>query len=180
MMHLAYNITDDKYEHVGSQKPLADSNATLARDDFDANAWLVSVRLTRKIPSRAFLSEESLPQLLEDYQDDPSPRHSDKEAAVIGVNAKGNLFVEWLNPEYKSKYIHVGAVMNRGTYCVNEFCPVSKAHLIFTALGLRHLIVLGGPTGGQVVGILTRINFLREYIEERTRCDLGDSDGITE
>jgi len=44
---------------------------------------------------------------------------------------------------------------------------VSKAHFLFTNLGLRHLIVLGGETGGQVVGLITRINLLREYIEER-------------
>ena len=39
----------------------------------------------------------------------------------------------------------------------NEFCPVSMAHHFFTALGLRHLIVYGNETGGEVVGVLTRV-----------------------
>ena len=38
-------------------------------------------------------------------------------------------------------------------------------------MGLRHLVVLGGQTGGEVVGILSRINFLNDFIEERTGCE---------
>ena len=75
-------------------------------------------------------------------------------------------------------WINVGAVMNLGTYTVTEFCPVSKAHYLFTALGLRHLIVLGNRSarssgrgsygGGKVVGVITRINLLKEYIQEKS------------
>lgn len=43
-------------------------------------------------------------------------------------------------------------------------------HLVslVTALGLRHIIVLGGHTGGEVVGILTRACFLDVHIEEES------------
>jgi hypothetical protein len=34
-----------------------------------------------------------------------------------------------------------------------------------TALGLRYIVVLGGETGGEVVGILTRANFIDKHIE---------------
>lgn len=93
--------------------------------------------------------------------------------AVVGLNRQGNVMIKWLHPDYRRKQVHLAAVMNRGTYCVPDFMPVSKAHQIFTSLGLRHLVVLGGDSGGQVVGMLTRINFLKEYIEERTRTKLG-------
>jgi len=43
---------------------------------------------------------------------------------------------------------------------------------LFTELGLRHLVVIGGEGGGEVVGLLTRINFLSSFIEERTGCKL--------
>lgn len=56
--------------------------------------------------------------------------------------------------------MNVASVMNRGTYCVGEECPLSKAHSLFTALGLRHIIVLGGENGGQVAGIVTRGDLL--------------------
>ena len=49
---------------------------------------------------------------------------------------------------------------------------VSKAHFLFTSLGLRHLIVLGGESGGQVVGIITRINLLRESIADRSGYEI--------
>jgi hypothetical protein len=43
---------------------------------------------------------------------------------------------------------------------------------MFTALGLRHLVVLGGLSGGEVVGMLTRVNLLEKSIDERTGCKL--------
>jgi hypothetical protein len=60
------------------------------------------------------------------------------------------------------------------TLCLLTTCrfsihyAVSKAHFLFTSLGLRHLIVLGGESGGKVVGMITRINLLKEFVEERT------------
>ena len=37
-----------------------------------------------------------------------------------------------------------------------------------TSLGLRHIVVLGGRTGGEVVGVLTRASFLDSHIEEES------------
>ena len=48
---------------------------------------------------------------------------------------------------------------------MTERCPVSTVKKMFTALGLRHLVVLGGETGGSVVGVVTRANLLAANIE---------------
>jgi CBS domain-containing protein len=90
------------------------------------------------------------------------------EFATVATNRKGNVYIRWLDPLHQPKWVNIAAVMNRGTYTVTEFCPVSKAHFLFTALGLRHLIVLGGSSGGSVVGIITRINLLKCSLEDRT------------
>ena len=86
----------------------------------------------------------------------------------MATNRKGNVYIRWIDPRNVDRWVNISAVMNQGTYTVTEFCPVSKAHFLFTALGLRHLIVLGGDTGGAVVGIVTRINLLKCSVEERT------------
>ena len=88
--------------------------------------------------------------------------------ATVATNRKGNVYIRWIDPRNVDRWVHISAVMNQGTYTVTEFCPVSKAHFLFTALGLRHLIVLGGDTGGAVVGIITRINLLKRSVEDRT------------
>ena len=114
------------------------------------------------------------------------------EFASIAEDVDGKVFVAWLNPDYEYHWVNIGAVMNRGAYCVryahlvsfvvsttiadhfplsfnsSEFCPVSKAYNLFTMMGLRHLIVLGGESGGEVVGVLSRANFLPDYIKDRT------------
>jgi len=35
-------------------------------------------------------------------------------------------------------------------------------------MGLRHLVVLGGDSGGEVVGIIARANLMPDYIEVMT------------
>jgi len=181
LMHLAYHIPDDKYEYVGGEssgpRPSFLTDKLLAQDDYDTSAWLVSVRKIRKTNSAgALVREESMP-MFADIDDDATLQDSDnvnnKEVAVVGLSRMGSVYVKELDPDCKRKFVHVAAVMNRGTYCVNDFCPVSKAYRMFTNLGLRHLVVLGGESGGEVVGILTRVNFLKEYIQERTLCDVG-------
>lgn len=49
-----------------------------------------------------------------------------------------------------------------------DYMPVSKAYALFTSLGLRHIVVLGGESGGQVVGILSRANLLPNNIFNET------------
>lgn len=92
--------------------------------------------------------------------------------AEVKPNKHGNLFISWLNPTYRDRCVNVAAVMSRGTYCVTEFCPVSKARFLFTSMGLRHLVVLGGETGGAVVGVLSRANFVRTHIQDLTGLDM--------
>jgi hypothetical protein len=95
-------------------------------------------------------------------------REEDPPHVRVGVNSAGNVCVRWVPPSMHRKWIHLASVMNVGTYTVTEFCPVSKAHFLFTALGLRHLIVLGGSSGG----IVTRINLLPEFIQERIESNM--------
>lgn len=185
MMNLAYHIKDDRYDHI--EEPVEVTDEILAQDDFDTNAWLVSIRRRRENLSfhetPAKIGDDSLPPLrgssgaLCDLAllDSSHQKKSAEETglfAIVGTNASGNVYLRWLAPECKRKWVSLGSVMNRGTYCVTETCPISKAHRLFTALGLRHLIVLGGHSGGQVVGVLTRINLLKEYIQERTGCEM--------
>ena len=68
-----------------------------------------------------------------------------------------------MNPKYSKNWVNVAAVMNRGTYMVPEFLPVSRALAMFTKLGLRHLVVV--DSGGSVVGVVTRANLLPSHIE---------------
>jgi chloride channel 7 len=165
-----------------------------SEDEFDTYSWLVSIRKSlasmppidnrmRRPNSRTSLlfGDISLPPLtpsqvtLEEVEtrSDGDMHQHDKghltsEFATVATNRKGNVYIRWLNPLHMNKWVNIAAVMNRGTYTVTEFCPLSKAHFLFTALGLRHLIVLGGESGGSVVGIITRINLLKNSVEDRT------------
>jgi len=204
LMHLAYHIKDDRYDHMeddngkrrGGLKKGA-SNRTLANDAFDMNAWLVATRqglasldsLKSKELPQSRVSEacllDALPPLAATTPADTALYPDDEDAhglaedlqegssqfARVGVNHKGNVYIRWLNPLYKRKWMNLEGVMNRGTHTVTEFCPLSKARYLFTALGLRHLIVLGGESGGRVVGVVTRINLLKDYVAERTGCE---------
>ena len=51
---------------------------------------------------------------------------------------------------------------------VAEYMPVSKVYNLFLSMGLRHLVVLGGESGGEVVGIVSRENLLPETIHTCT------------
>lgn len=77
-----------------------------------------------------------------------------------------------LDKRYRRNTVNVAAAMNRGTYCVTETCPLTKAYELVTSLGLQHLVVLGGggESGGRVVGVITRTNLLPhllDFVEER-------------
>jgi CBS domain-containing protein len=198
LMNLAYHINDDRYEFAEFDMRGSVSTSTWSRrlakeseDEFDTYAWLSTLRKSvasmpaidnkmRRPNSRTTLcfGDASLPPLtaskgiLEDADikrcDFRSGGDTNSEFATVATNRKGNVYIRWLNPLYKSKWVNIAAVMNQGTYTVTEFCPVSKAHFLFTALGLRHLVVLGGESGGSVVGIITRINLLKASVEDRT------------
>jgi chloride channel 7 len=107
-----------------------------------------------------------------DFVDGMSPSRKKRDIscpahyAVVATNDLGNVHIQRLSPTSRRKYVSLEAVMNRGTFCVPESCPLSKAYFLFTALGLRHLIVLGGSHGGMVVGIITRKNLLIDSISE--------------
>jgi CBS domain-containing protein len=95
-----------------------------------------------------------------------------KGFARVGRDRKNNVVViSWLNPDYKDDVIDLEAVMNRGTYIVPEHFPLSKAYSLFTLLGLRWIVVVGGIDSGTVVGILTRESFLESYLKLKTGVD---------
>ena len=54
---------------------------------------------------------------------------------------------------------------------VPEHFPLSKAYNLFTLLGLRWIVVVGGVDGGTVVGVLTRESFSESYLREKTGMD---------
>jgi chloride channel 7 len=85
------------------------------------------------------------------------------------MDADGNIIVHVCREE-RYFNVDVSAAMNRGAYTVMQNCPLSKAYNLFTAMGLRHLPILGRD--GSVVGIVTRSNFSPEYMERRTGLDM--------
>lgn len=92
-----------------------------------------------------------------------------KEFARVGRDRNNNVVViSWLNPEFKDYVIDLEAVMNLGTYIVPEHFPLSKAYSLFTLLGLRWIVVVGGIDNGTVVGLLTRESFLESYLKLKT------------
>jgi len=94
--------------------------------------------------------------------------HTKGCVARVGRCRKNNvIIIKWLNSNNKNDVVDLEAVMNRGTYTVPEDFPLSKAFNLFTLLGLRWIVVVGGIDGG-VVGILTRESFLDSHVYERT------------
>jgi len=78
----------------------------------------------------------------------------------------GGLVVVQVAQESLGEIVDIGGVMNLSPHVVLEDTPLSKAFKMFTTLGLRHLVVLGGPTGGDIVGIVTRVDWLSENIKK--------------
>jgi chloride channel 7 len=193
LMHLAFHIPDDRYDYLtdnqGAIEAVENINKMMVEDEFDANAWLVSIRRSREHLAglenneedsacpHIVVGDDTLPPISQNRRYIPKGTLGSTRAAVsqgrfatVTTNSKGDVYVQWLNPSCKRKWVHVAAVMNRGTYCVTETTPLSNAHFLFTSLGLRHLVVLGGKRGGTVVGVVTRINLLKDFIQERTGC----------
>ena len=168
LMHYAYHIKDDRYDHILEQtdEDQVKTEHTLVGDDYDAHEWLLSMRKSRSQLSRLSLLEE--PPVIDSIRRTLPGIRREKHSAVVAVNARGNLYVRWVSPSDRLKSVDIGGVMNRGTYCVPEFCPVSKVSSLVTKLGLRHAVVLGGDHGNRVVGIITRMNLLPRYIKQKS------------
>lgn len=168
LMHYAYHIKDDRFDHILEQTDalLDQAEDKITRDEYDAHEWLISARRSRNHLSRLSLLEE--PPVKDSIRRTLPGIRRDQRSAVVAVNAQGNLYVQWVSPSDRTKLVDIGGVMNRGTYCVTEFCPVSKVLALVTKLGLRHVVVLGGDHGSQVVGIITRMNLLPRYIKQKS------------
>ncbi|GMH88946.1 hypothetical protein TL16_g11308 [Triparma laevis f. inornata] len=106
------------------------------------------------------------------------PRHSDIFDSVYHL--KDDKYLEVVDPEVelspadRVKLVDIKSVMNVSPHVVLETCPLSVAYRLFTNIGLRHLVVLGGGEGGReedlqgrVVGIVTRLDLLEETLHDK-------------
>lgn len=197
-MELDSKVEDDRLMDLHSPKvavpavgpPTAPSSVLQNEDKFDNNAWFVATRHAREhLASKEDNStempavEDSMPILTKrglSRRLSSVRKHSFLgNAATVSLNQRGNVFVSWLDPDHEDDWVPVCDVMNIGTYCVQDTTPLSKAYRLFTELGLRHIVVLGGESGGEVVGILTRMNFRSEFVSQRTECaNLLDPRGL--
>lgn len=187
MMHWAFHIKDDRYDHLQSQTNY------FPDDEFDRHEWIRNVHNSLHIMPSEVATEladntvptagdDALPPMRRIFSSrlDKRQKYEKLRAskaignaapdgfANVGVDDTGNLIVSWLAPDCRDKYVNLSAVMNRGSFCVPEHLPVSNARLLFTKLGLRHVVVVGGKSGGEVVGIFTRANLMASHIEART------------
>jgi H+/Cl- antiporter ClcA len=190
LMHWAYHIKDDRYDYLKNSKDLEE-------DEFDDNSYLLSIRDAvhtmqdvewKDSNSReriTIIGDDTLPPLNSSFlhslresrrngsQNSLSSGHSAPTGfARVGQDQEGKVVVTWLNPDFRNQYVNLAAVMNKGSYYVPDDFPVSKAHYLFTKLGLRWIVVLGGSSGGEVVGVLTRSSFLRSHISEQTGAEI--------
>lgn len=152
--------TDNLQSHLGT---LAEQDESDTKDDTTRRDSLISQSSTASTANSMLTSPvQAAPTGFARIGQDP---------------VEGNVFISWLHPAHHDDVVNLEAVMNRGTYCVPEHFPISKAYRLFTKLGLRWIVVVGGGEnsgGGQVVvGILTRSSFLNAHIYHRTGVDLS-------
>mmetsp|Transcript_15425 Transcript_15425/g.38302 ORF Transcript_15425/g.38302 Transcript_15425/m.38302 type:complete len:1060 (+) Transcript_15425:21-3200(+) len=148
--------------------------AALVEDDGSSEIFETALYPLSEVHNESDREEESLlvSQKKSSRRNSTSSLHSAPTGfAKIGQDDDGNVIISWLNPEHTSDVVNVAAVMNQGTYCVPENFPLSKAYKLFANLGLRWIIVIGGRSGGEVVGVLNRSGFLDLHIEKRTGID---------
>ncbi|KAL7535492.1 hypothetical protein ACHAXR_006526, partial [Thalassiosira sp. AJA248-18] len=184
LMHWAYLINDDRYGHIlsipdeenpveslRSRNVLIGSSIGDENDefvDYHAHSLLTEEQLEVNESIRLSLMPTPIRGSTSSSFSASSLSEIPCEFGTVTRNAAGNVVVSWYNAEFEQYWVDLAAAANRGTYTVPEFCPVSKAYKLFTALGLRHIVVLGGHTGGEVVGILTRASFLESHIEDES------------
>ncbi|KAL9189857.1 LOW QUALITY PROTEIN: hypothetical protein ACHAXT_009532 [Thalassiosira profunda] len=154
LFHWAYSINDDRYDHVLSipeeeapydsfrerALPLMRTSLDEAHDDLTKEQleFNKSVRMSlmpapvRGSSSSSGFSSGHLSEVPQEF-------------CTVNLNAAGNVVISWFDDSFAEYWVDLAAVANRGAYTVPEFCPVSKALNLFTSLGLRHIVVLGGP-----------------------------------
>lgn len=86
--------------------------------------------------------------------------------ATVGRGPHGKVMIPWMNPSHRNDVVNLQAVMNRGTFSVPEYFPLSKAYMLFTRLGLHWIVVVG--ENGQVVGMVDRGSLLPSHLQEKT------------
>lgn len=92
--------------------------------------------------------------------------------ARVGRGPDGDLMISWLNPSHRNEIVNLQAVMNRGTYSVPEYFPLSKVYKLFTTLGLRWIVLVG--ESGRVVGMVNRESLLESHVKEKTGIDTSN------
>ena len=199
LMHFAYHIKDDRYDYLedGSHLDLEDDafeNNAFLLSVRGTTAIAKSINLDDNVGRVAVLGDDAFPQLsslLQSFRKlhtaessrsleidsltttERNKVHSAPAGfATVGQDRSGNVVVTSLNPEFLNRYVNLAAVMNKGTFCVPSDFPISKAHSLFTQLGLRWIVVLGGISGGEVVGMLTRCSFSKSHIRDRTGTEI--------
>ena len=219
LMHYAYHIKDNRYDHILSESQDQDEETTATEDPkskakqvdkrkrcLGSDITMPAIDISKLGPSSIIRDDDSHTRL--DAEGDASDEeggngnrefesscHDETDAmsrrstsrisskdgllgapnrfAKVGRDTTNNVVViSWLNPEYQNDVLDLEAVMNRGTYVVPEHCPLSKAYSLFTLLGLRWIVVVGGPDGGgTVVGVLTRESFSDSNLKSKTGMD---------
>jgi acetoin utilization protein AcuB len=132
----------------------------------------------RGVRRRANLAPDSLPE-------SPSPPHGSNKGVIVGLGPNllgGGMLQEALKQAKKtvahSKAVTVRQCMTPAPHSIGKDQPLSVAHELMKAHGLRHLPVL---QGGKLVGMLTERDLLS--LEAQVALDPDDEtveDGMTQ
>lgn len=196
MYHWAYHINDDRYDHILSipDEEVSESLQIMKIPNLHRNGFAEfddgdDEEKSKAEPERNDSASRSIAEaVLHEWQRSSSSKIQTRSSSLLAVERKGedsfssilshaNQFataslndagnvVVSCNADFRNCWVNTEAVANKGTCTVQEFTPVSKAYKLFTALGLRHIVVLGGDSGGEVVGLLTRASFIDQHIED--------------
>lgn len=96
---------------------------------------------------------------------DASSRLSSEDFAKRGIGKRDDIHNIDLTAEEMEMYVDLHPYTNASPYTVVETMSLAKARILFRELGLRHLLVVPKSSlRAPVVGILTRHDFMPEYI----------------
>jgi chloride channel 7 len=149
LFYWAYCINDDRYGHIIQLPEEVVEEVAITYDSMQNHDFTKSMRMAilRKSSSQSYHPPEEV------------------SFCQIGRNDTGCIIVSSVDFHHREYWVDIGSVANKGTYTVCSFCPVSKAYHLFTSLGLSHIVVLDE---GEVLGVLSRNNFLPKHIEEHS------------